>query len=41
MTFSPILLRQVSLMSEMYTKHAAKYAEIVKDNIYNAFLERP
>jgi len=28
-------------MSEMYTKHAAKYAEVVKDNIYNALLERP
>ncbi|MCA2483264.1 class I SAM-dependent methyltransferase [Vibrio sp. Vb2853] len=28
-------------MSEMYTKHAVKYAEVVKDNIYNALLERP
>ena len=28
-------------MSEMYTKHAAKYAEVVKNNIYNALLERP
>ncbi|WP_028024193.1 class I SAM-dependent DNA methyltransferase [Enterovibrio calviensis] len=28
-------------MSDMYTKHAAKYAEAVKDNIYNAMLERP
>lgn len=28
-------------MSEMYTKHALKYAEVVKDNIYNALLERP
>tara|TARA_Y100001956_G_scaffold21591_1_gene21139 strand:- start:6233 stop:6925 length:693 start_codon:yes stop_codon:yes gene_type:complete len=25
----------------MYTKHASKYAEVVKDNIYNALLERP
>ncbi|MDC5842496.1 class I SAM-dependent methyltransferase [Vibrio europaeus] len=28
-------------MSEMYTKHALKYSEVVKDNIYNALLERP
>lgn len=28
-------------MSEMYTKHAGKYAEVVKENIYNALLERP
>ncbi|HCG5537813.1 TPA: class I SAM-dependent methyltransferase [Vibrio parahaemolyticus] len=28
-------------MSETYTKHAVKYAEVVKDNIYNALLERP
>ncbi|MDA0149003.1 class I SAM-dependent DNA methyltransferase [Vibrio sp. LaRot3] len=28
-------------MSEMYTKHAIKYAEVVKNNIYNALLERP
>ncbi|EGQ9459060.1 TPA: class I SAM-dependent methyltransferase [Vibrio parahaemolyticus] len=28
-------------MSEMYTIHAVKYAEVVKDNIYNALLERP
>ena len=28
-------------MSEMYTKHAVKYAEVVKGNIYNALLERP
>lgn len=28
-------------MSEMYTKHAKKYGEVVKDNIYNALLERP
>ena len=28
-------------MSEMYTKHASKYAEVVKGNIYNALLERP
>ncbi len=28
-------------MSEMYTKHAIKYGEVVKDNIYNALLERP
>ncbi|MDD9174009.1 class I SAM-dependent methyltransferase [Aliivibrio finisterrensis] len=28
-------------MSEMYTKHAIKYAEVVKDNIYNALFERP
>ncbi|MDD1796052.1 class I SAM-dependent methyltransferase [Enterovibrio sp. ZSDZ42] len=28
-------------MSEMYTKHATKYAEAVKNNIYNAMLERP
>lgn len=28
-------------MSEMYTKHAVKYAEVVKDNIYNALFERP
>jgi len=28
-------------MSEMYTKHAVRYAEAVKNNIYNALLERP
>ncbi|NOI83337.1 class I SAM-dependent methyltransferase [Vibrio tubiashii] len=28
-------------MSEMYTKHALKYSEVVKGNIYNALLERP
>ncbi|MDG3086457.1 class I SAM-dependent methyltransferase [Vibrio hannami] len=28
-------------MSDMYTKHAVKYGEAVKDNIYNAHLERP
>lgn len=28
-------------MSDLYTKHALKYAEVVKNNIYNAFLERP
>jgi len=28
-------------MSEMYTKYAVEYAEVVKDNIYNALLERP
>lgn len=28
-------------MSEMYTKHAKKYSEVVKGNIYNALLERP
>ncbi|MCK6261741.1 class I SAM-dependent methyltransferase [Vibrio sp. ZSDE26] len=28
-------------MSEMYIKHADKYAKVVKDNIYNACLERP
>lgn len=28
-------------MSEMYTKHAKKYSEVVKSNIYNALLERP
>ncbi|RYU64130.1 class I SAM-dependent methyltransferase [Aliivibrio finisterrensis] len=28
-------------MSEMYTKHAIKYAKVVKDNIYNALFERP
>ena len=28
-------------MSELYTKHAIKYDEVIKDNIYNALLERP
>lgn len=28
-------------MSEMYTKHAHRYSEVVKGNIYNALLERP
>ncbi|GMM88894.1 hypothetical protein MTsN2n6_18680 [Vibrio fortis] len=28
-------------MSESYPKHAAKYAEVVKDNIDNALLENP
>ncbi|WP_295893423.1 class I SAM-dependent methyltransferase [uncultured Vibrio sp.] len=28
-------------MSDMYTKHANDYAEVVKGNIYNALLERP
>ncbi|MGF1720717.1 class I SAM-dependent methyltransferase [Vibrio kyushuensis] len=28
-------------MSEMYTKHAQKYGDVVRDNIYNAYLERP
>ena len=28
-------------MSEMYTKHAIRYAEAVKENIYNALFERP
>lgn len=28
-------------MSELYTKHALKYAEAVKDNVYNAMFERP
>lgn len=28
-------------MSDMYTKHASKYGEVVKENIYNALLERP
>ncbi|GAK84149.1 ubiquinone/menaquinone biosynthesis methyltransferase UbiE [Vibrio ponticus] len=28
-------------MSDMYQKHAVKYAEAVKENIYNACLERP
>ncbi|ANW26827.1 SAM-dependent methyltransferase [Vibrio coralliilyticus] len=28
-------------MSEMYTKHAKQYDAVVKDNIYNALLERP
>ncbi|MEZ9232891.1 class I SAM-dependent methyltransferase [Vibrio amylolyticus] len=28
-------------MSDMYTKHATEYAEVVKGNIYNALFERP
>ncbi len=29
------------MSSETYSQHATKYDEVIQDNIYNAYLERP